>query len=337
MDKIRVGVIGVGHMGLYHVNVLSTLNNKIELAGVSDINEKTASAVGSKYNVPYYLDNEDLLKNVDAVCIAAPTYLHYEITMKAFNHNVHVLVEKPIAKELKEAETLVNTAKKKNLIFQVGHLERFRGTVRGVKKLIKNPYLIEAKRLQPRNNRITDVGVVLDLMIHDIDIIHMLIESEVEKISAFGKSVYTDHEDIAKVNLLFKNGCIVDLTTSRLSQEKIRSLNIYQEKADLLLNFFKDEISIRRKSQTGYEVAKEELKYHEKMSIENLYIHTDNPLKNEIVHFINCISGDEKPLVEGEWDLKTLSVALNVLDILNEINGKSHNKLNTVSMHKNKL
>ncbi len=320
-----MGVIGVGHMGLYHTNILSSLNSGVELVGVSDVSEETAAKVGKKYDIPYYIDNEKLLDKVDAVCIAAPTYLHYEETMKAFRKDVHVLVEKPITNNLSQAEELVSTARKKGLIFQVGHLERFRGTVRGIKKLLDTPYLIETKRLQPRSNRITDIGVVLDLMIHDIDIAHLLLESEVVKISAFGKSVYTDFEDIAKVNLLFENGCIVDLTTSRLSQDRIRSLHLFQEKSDIFLDYFKEEISIHRKTTTGYEVDKKELKYHEKMFIENLYITTDNPLKNEIVHFINCIKGKEKPIVNGEWDIKTLSVAMEIVDLIYDGNNKLKN------------
>ncbi len=317
MKKIKIGVIGVGHMGLYHTNVLSTMNGQIELAGISDISEEIAQKVGEKYNIPYYTNSDELLKRVDAVCIAVPTYHHYAETMKAFEHNVNVLVEKPITNDLKQAEKLFEIAYKKSLIFQVGHLERFRGTVRGVKKLINKPYLIEAKRLQPKNsNRITDVGVVLDLMIHDIDIVNNLIGEEISKITAFGKSFYTSFEDIAKVNLLFNNGCVVDLTASRLSQDKVRTLNIYQNEADIYLDYNKDEISIHRRASLGYEVEKEELKYHDKMFIENLYIYTDNPLKNEIMHFINCVKGIEKPFVNSECDIKTLKVALDIVNIL---------------------
>lgn len=318
MKKLKTGVIGVGHMGLYHTNILSSLNDYVDLVGVSDASEKRAKQVGEKYNIPYYTDNDELLKHTDAVCIAVPTYLHYKETMRAFRNNVNVLVEKPITNNLNDAEELVNIAQKKGLVFQVGHLERFRGTVRGLKKLVKKPYLIEAKRFQPRNNRINDVGVVLDLMIHDIDIVHMLLDSEVVNISAYGRSVYTDFEDIAKVSLLFDNDCIVDLTTSRLAQDKTRKLDVYQKNADIHIDFFKDEISIHKKSSTEYEVAKNELKYYEKMYIENVYVQTENPLKDEIMHFINNVKGKEKPLVSGDWDIKILRTTLSILNQLNQ-------------------
>ncbi len=318
MKKLKVGVIGVGHMGLYHANILSSLNDYVQLIGVSDMSEERAGEVGEKYGVPYYTDNDELLSQSDAVCIAVPTYQHHKETMRAFNHNVNVLVEKPITNNIDDAVELVNTAKKKGLVFQVGHLERFRGTVRGLKKIIDKPYLIEAKRFQPRNNRINDVGVVLDLMIHDIDIIHMLIDSEVVNVSAYGRSVYTDFEDIAKVSLLFENDCIVDLTTSRLAQDKTRKLDVYQKNADIHIDFFKDEISIHRKSSTQYEVAKNELKYYEKMYIENVYVQTENPLKDEIMHFINNIKGKEKPLVNGNWDIKILRTTFNIINLLDK-------------------
>lgn len=318
MDKLRVGVVGVGHMGLYHANVLSSLNGKINFIGVSDTDENRAKEVGNKYNIPYYTDSEELLKRADAVTIASPTFTHYDEVKKAFEHNVHVLVEKPMTTSTEQARKLVNTAKKKSLVFQVGHIERFRGIVRETKSFIKKPYLIEVKRMQGASKRISDVGVTLDLMIHDIDIIHLLLGADVDNIFAHGKSVYTDYDDMSKVVLLFDNGCIADLTASRISQYKIRRLDIYQEKSDIFLNFLKDEISVHTKSHIGYEVEKGEIKYVDKSNIENTYVHTENPLKNEIIHFLKVISGKEKAIIKPEWDIKTLDVTLEIVNTINK-------------------
>lgn len=310
-----MGFIGVGHMGHYHVNVVSSMQTH-EISGIYEANAERAKEIAEKFNVKAYATAEELIEHCDAVTIAVPTVLHYEYAKAALEKGVHVLVEKPITETLEQAETLIRLAAEKKLILQVGHVERFNGAVMELSKIVQEPRLIQAMRLTPVNNRITDVGVVLDLLIHDLDIVLNLVPSKIQSYHATGSKVITENEDIAVITLRFENGTIATLTASRISQYKERSLSITQDKSYIYLNYANQDIEIHRQASSAQLVTQEEIKYSQESFLEKLYVHKDNPLKSEHQHFYESISKTAEPLVPNEKDLETLKIALASLDMI---------------------
>lgn len=308
--KLKIGVIGVGHMGQYHVNVLSGLPTH-QFIGIYDANYERASEIAEKFETRAFKSLDQLISKVDAVTIAVPTNLHYETAMAALKAGKHVLVEKPITENTEQARELVDLAAEKKLVLQVGHVERFNGAVMELHKIVTEPRLIETKRLSPFTPRIKDVGVILDMMIHDLDIVLNLVDSKVVSWSAVGSSVLTEHEDLAVITLQFENGCVASLTGSRLSQNKERTLNIIQDKSYINLNYANQDIEIYRQGSSAYLMTPEEIKYSQESFVEKLYVHKDNPLKSEHIHFYDCIIDGKQPYVLNEKDIETLALALN--------------------------
>lgn len=315
--KIKFGIIGVGHMGSYHLNVVSALPTH-ELVGIFDARPEHAQEKAGQFGTKAFASYADLIKECEAVTIAVPTHLHYEIAKLALEAGVHVLVEKPITLDIRQAEELINLAESKKLILQVGHVERFNGAVMTLSKIVTEPLLIQTRRLNPFTGRILDTGVVLDLLIHDIDIVVNLVGKPLVKHSAFGSCITGKHEDIAVIELQFEGGCIATLTASRLSQYKERALTITQKNNFLILNYGTQEIEIHRQGNSVTVTAPDEIKYSQESIVERVFIHKDNPLKSEHEHFYNCITGAEKPMVTGRADLATLSIAL---DSVKQITG----------------
>ncbi len=296
-------------MGSYHLNVVSTLPTH-ELVGVFDAKLDYAKDKAELFNTEAFETYDALLQNVDALTIAVPTHLHYEYAKKALERGIHVLVEKPITLDIAQAEELIALAKNKNCILQVGHVERFNGAVMALGKIVTEPLLIQARRLNPYSGRIVDAGVVLDLLIHDIDIAVNLVKRPLVKHSAFGSAITGKHEDIAVIELQFEGGCIATLTASRLSQYKERAMTITQKNNYLILNYGTQEIEIHRQGNSVTVTAPDEIKYSQESIVERVFIHKDNPLKSEHEHFYKCITGEEKPMVSGASDLATLKIAL---------------------------
>jgi len=311
----RVGVVGTGHMGQYHVNVYSELPN-VKLAGIADVSKERVAAVAKKFKTKGYTDYRKLIGQVDAVTVAVPTGKHYEVAKEFLSAGVHVLLEKPITPTLKEAKELYSIAKKKKVILQVGHVERFNGAVQEVKKIIKNPLLVETRRIGPFVQRVQDDGVVLDLMIHDIDIVLNLVDSEIVTVNAVGGSVFTKTGDYANVQIQFKNGCVASLIASRVSQEKVRTLAVSQKDAYISLDYGAQELHVHRQASSQYFLSKEELKYKQESMIERVFVHKDNPLKLEVKHFLDCAMKRAERSVSPESDLRSLEVALKVQEIL---------------------
>lgn len=251
MKKLRLGIIGVGHMGQYHVTVASSLKSKFILSGIFDIDTEKAREISEKYEVRFYEKVEQLIDNVDAVIIAVPTYLHYKYSLLALESGVHVLVEKPVTENAAQARELAKKAKRYGLVFQVGHVERFNGAVQELYKIVTNPLIIESRRLVPFSERIKDIGVILDLMIHDIDIVMNIVKSPVVSVQASGGAVYTDYEDYATAILQFKNNCVATVTASRVTQRKIRTLSISQDKSYIFLDYATQDIHIHRQAKIG--------------------------------------------------------------------------------------
>lgn len=309
---IKIGVAGAGHMGRYHINNLAT-NEKIEFTAICDSDQAQVDKLSNQYGVKGYTDYSKFLSQVDAVVIAVPTFLHYKFASQAMEEGKHVLLEKPMTKTVYFAEKLVKMAEEKDLILQVGHVERFNAAVQELKNVVKKPYLIQAQRLGPRS-RIRDVGVVLDLMIHDIDIVLNIAQSRVVDIAAHGQKVYSGFEDVANASLYFENGVVANITASRVSENKVRTLAISQEGAYILLNYENQEITITRQPQSEYVVMKEELKYRQDSFVEKVFVHKDNAIKLEQIHFIECITSDREPIRKPESDITAMKIAKQIME-----------------------
>jgi len=254
-----------------------------------------------------------LIQNVDAVVIAAPTFLHHTLSKLALTAGKHVLVEKPIAESVEQAKELVELAAKNKLILQVGHVERFNGAILELGKIVDTPMLIESRRLAPFNARIKDVGVVLDMMIHDIDIVLNLVNSDVVTVHAVGQKFVSEHEDVATVVLKFANGCVATIAASRNTQAKIRTLNITDKNAYIKLDFADQEIELHRQASSNTQMSLESIRYKQESIVEKIFVHKDNPLKQEHEHFVKCILGKDTPQVQGDNDIKTLEIAHKIL------------------------
>ncbi|RYG28600.1 MAG: Gfo/Idh/MocA family oxidoreductase, partial [Chitinophagaceae bacterium] len=227
---LKVGIFGVGHLGKFHLNNWKEIS-QVEVVGFFDPNNDAAQEVSEKYQIPRFLEPEQLMDVVDAVDIVAPTNFHFELCKLAIRKGKHVFVEKPLANTMDEARELVKLARESNIKFQVGHVERFNPAFLAIKDMELNPMFIEVHRLAQFNPRGTEVSVILDLMIHDIDIILKLVKSEVKSISASGVAVMTDTPDIANVRVEFNNGCVANLTSSRISMKKMRKVRVFQKDA----------------------------------------------------------------------------------------------------------
>ncbi len=236
MEKLSIGVIGVGHLGKLHSKMFKEISN-CNFVGVFDSNQEQAKSVADEFGVKSFDSIDELLSNVKAVSVAATTTAHYEVAKKCFEKNIHVFVEKPITASIEEGEELVKLAKEKNLKFQVGHIERFNPGLLSLESFISDPMFIQSDRLAQFNPRGTDVAVVLDLMIHDIDIILSFIKSDVKQIDASGVAVVSDHIDIANARIQFENGAVANVTASRISQKKMRKMRIFQKDHYISLDF----------------------------------------------------------------------------------------------------
>ena len=313
---IRYGVVGAGHMGSYHINVLSSLSN-INFIGVFDIDRTKFKIAEKKYNLKGYSSLDELLEECDAISLAVPTTLHYSLAKKALKKGVHILIEKPICQTTEEAEELIAIAKTKELTLHVGHVERFNGAVQELINIVEKPLLWESRRLGPNLGRIQDVGVVLDLMIHDIDICLRTIKSKVIDINAHATYLLgNSHEDAAICQLKFENGCIATLTASRITQEKIRTLCISQENCYVLLDFTTQDLQLHRQATSGAFTSKEKIRYRQESLIERLFIHKENPLASEIKYFLQCIEKNIPSFENNMLDLETLRITQKILRII---------------------
>jgi predicted dehydrogenase len=298
MDKLKVGVIGVGHLSSIHTKIYKHIPG-CTLVGVCDSDPNRLKEVSGSLRVPGYTDIAELLGKIEAASVAVPTRLHYKVAEELLKHNVHLLVEKPFTVNLEEADQLIELAKKQNLTLQVGHIERFNSAFKATQKIIKNPKFIECHRLSSFPNRSLDVGVVLDIMIHDIDIVLGLVNSELERVESVGVNVLTSFEDIANARLTFKNGCIANLTASRVSDEIMRKIRIFQEDTYISLDYKNAEASVYRKLA-------------DKITKERLPIEKEQPLQKELASFVDCVINQRQPLVSGPVARDALAVALTI-------------------------
>ncbi len=306
MDPVRVGVIGVGHLGHHHARVYTEILGA-RLVGIVDIDEERAAAVGESLGVPSFSDVDLFFDrcNPDAVSIVVPTCSHYDVATKALERRVHVLVEKPVTTTVEQAEKLLRVAEKEKLVLQVGHVERFNSAVQHVRNIVKEPLMLQSRRLGPFSSRIADVGVVLDLMIHDIDIILSLVDAPLLNISASGRTVMGRHEDIALAHLTFADGTLANILVSRVSERRLRQLEIMERERFLTVDYATQDVSIHRCVQDRSTGMLE--------VIEHPVFPKGEPLKLELQHFISCVHDGRKPLVSIADGKRALEVAVEVL------------------------
>ena len=318
-SPIRAGVVGVGHMGQYHLGVFSDLF-EVELGGIADIDRNKCRRLARKYQTKGYTDYRRLSDLLDVVSIAVPTELHYKIARGFLEAGVHVLVEKPMTDNLEQAKDLFKLAESNGLVLHVGHVERFNGAVQELRKIVKDPLMLESRRMGPFTNRNVKDGVILDLMIHDLDIILNLVKSRVRDLFAVGALVFSDREDLANVQLVFENGCLANLTASRSTQHKVRTLAITQKDSYIFLDYTDQDIQIHRGATSQHTLTRQELKYKQESTIERIFVHKDNPLKLEIKNFLDCVmNGSTKP-VSTKDELYSMQVALEIIDKMNKVN-----------------
>ena len=316
MSKIKVGVIGTGHLGKLHTKMFKSIDN-CELVGIYDSNPDQAESVGKEFSVPAINSLDELLKQIDAASISATTTSHYELAKKCFENGIHVFIEKPITASIKEAEELLEISEKKKLNLQVGHIERFNPALVAMEKYIDEPRFIQTDRLAQFNPRGTDVAVVLDLMIHDIDIILSLVKSDVIDVQANGVAVVSDHLDIANARLQFENGAVANVTASRISQKKMRKMRIFQRDSYIALDFVTGVAEAYRLLPPDTEINPNLISFGEigvgekrkKLVYEQPEQKELNALQHELQLFINSIINGTKPVVSGIDGLRALKVA----------------------------
>jgi predicted dehydrogenase len=300
---IKCGVIGVGYMGKHHTRVLSQLP-EITLVGVSDIKEEMGRKIAKEYNCVFFKSYEELIKKTDCVVIATPTNTHRDIAIDALKEGNHILIEKPISLELKEADDIIRTAKEKGLLLQVGHIERFNPAILAAKRVIKAPLFIEAHRLSPFYGRGIDVSVVLDLMVHDLDIILETVKSQVKSISAGGVPVLTNNIDIANARLEFENGAIANISASRISLVKLRKIRFWQKYSYVSVDSLNKKVSVfHREIKNGKPEIKEE----------EIYVGEEEPLFLQNKAFIEACLGKKPVQVPAEEARDALSLAHKIL------------------------
>ena len=301
---LKVGVFGVGHLGKFHLNNWLEIEN-VKVVGIVDTDADMADEVAEKYGIKRFSSADKLIDACDIVDIVVPTQFHYELCIKAIRKGKHVFVEKPLANTLEEAKTIVNMVNEANVKFQVGHVERFNPAFLALKDIEMHPMFIEVHRLAQFNPRGTEVSVVLDLMIHDIDIILSLVKGNVRSINASGVAVMTDTPDIANVRIEFDNGCVANLTSSRISMKKMRKMRLFQKDAYIAIDFLEKNAEIIRIKEDADENAfcfdLETPNGTKTIAVNNPEVVESNAIKNELQSFVNAILNDT-PTVVSEMD-----------------------------------
>ena len=302
--KLRVGVVGVGYLGKFHARIYAGLPD-VELVGVVDTNRDTAARVAAEYRSRAFERPEDLLGKIDAVSIVVPTVYHLEVARPFLENGVHMLMEKPIAPSLEDGQKLVELAERAGVTFQVGHLERYNAGFMELTRRAIQPRFIEATRIGSFVERATDVDVVTDLMIHDIDIVMSLVRSPIRDLRAIGVPVLTEHADIANARLEFENGAVADVTASRVSAKKQRRIRVFGRNSYHALDFADQQVEevIAHPNPAG---GRPEIKS------EKLSITPTPPLDAELADFVNTVRARRAPLVDGRTGLEALRVALMV-------------------------
>lgn len=317
---LKVGVFGVGHLGKFHLNNWKEIEG-VKLVGFFDPNNENAKAVTEQYGLKRFSDEEKLIEACDIIDVITPTDHHFDVCMQAIRKGKHVFVEKPLAHTLQEGRDIVNMVREANIKMQVGHVERFNPAYLAIKDMNLNPMFIEVHRLAQFNPRGTEVSVILDLMIHDIDIILSLVKSDVKNISASGVAVMTETPDIANVRIEFNNGCVANLTSSRISMKKMRKMRLFQKDAYLGIDFLEKKteiIKLKQPEDTNvFSFDIETPNGKKTIAIANPSVQPSNAIKLELESFVDAIIHN-KPTVVSEIDgFLAMEVAHQILDKIN--------------------
>lgn len=307
MRKLRVGVVGVGHIGKNHARLYSELPNA-EFSAIYDTDAAKATQLGQEFGVLIATSLEDFAQRVDAASVATPTSTHFEVARSLLAAGKHLLIEKPITENPQHATELAQLAAAQQLVLQVGHVERFNPVLSALEERLTHPRFIEAHRLSPYPNRSTDIGVVLDLMIHDLEIILHLVRSPVQTIDAVGVPVLSRGEDIANARLRFEDGCVANITSSRISPERMRKIRVFQEDAYLSLDYQTQTGEIYRRTATG--IAREEVP-----------IEREEPLKQQLAAFLECAATGRAPKVSGFQATAALELAVEITNRIDSARG----------------
>ena len=320
---LKIGIFGVGHLGKIHLKLLYELTNLYNVIGFFDPDDREAEIIQDLYNIRRYKTINELIQNCDCIDIVTPTLFHYEIAIEALRASKPVFIEKPITDKIEEAESLVNLSKENSTLIQVGHVERFNPEFIEAQKYLKQPMFIETHRLAQFNPRGTDVPVVLDLMIHDIDIVLNVVNSRVRKISASGVSVISDSNDIANARIEFENGCVANLTASRISLKNMRKSRFFQRDAYVSVDFLTKELEVVQMEDIdnapddfdivfdpGNGKVKKRILFNKPNILQN------NAIKEELTSFHNSIIYSNPAVVTGEQGLKSLEVAYAIIECM---------------------
>ncbi len=310
MTPVKVGVIGIGNMGWHHARVLSLLKDA-ELIGVADLNSERGALAKQQFNCDWFPNYEDLLPQVEAVCIAVPTLFHHKVGIHCLKAGKHVLIEKPIAASQQEATELIEASNAKQRLLQVGHIERFNPAFKELTKVLTDEEVVvlEARRHSPHADRANDVSVVLDLMIHDLDLVLELANAPVERLAAVGGCSLNGPIDYVNATLGFSNGVIASLTASKMSHRKIRSLSAHCKKSLVETDFLNHTLHIHRRAHEWYSADHGELLYRTDGFVEEVSTTSIEPLYAELEHFLQCVRGLETPAVDGLQASRALILA----------------------------
>jgi len=323
-ERVRAAVVGAGHMGQYHTLVYAELWD-VDLVGVVDIDFERARRVAAQYDTLAFSDHRELIGRVDVASVSVPTEAHFAVAKDLLEAGVSVLVEKPMTPTLEEARELFRIARARAAVLHVGHVERFNGAVQEVRNIVDRPILIESRRLGPFVPRVQKDTVVMDLMIHDIDIVLGLVDSEPRRVVALGSSLHSDVADVANVQIQFGSGALAIITASRATEQKIRTLAITQPDAYIVLDYADQDIRIHRRAAQEYTLNRESIRYRQASFVEHLFVHKDNPLKLEILHLIRAMRRARETgtveLPESD-DIRSLAVALEIERMIREGQGE---------------
>jgi len=312
MNPVKIGVIGVGHLGNYHSRILAELPTA-ELVGIFDQDPSRADYIAHQYQTESFAEMSALIETCDALTIAAPTIAHHEIAMQCMQAGKDVLIEKPISHTLEEADELIATAHANNCILQVGHVERFNSVFTTVAPLVHSPKFIDVERLGPYTNRSTDVSVVRDLMIHDIDIILDIVNQDIVDIQAVGFPVLSPLVDIANARLTFKNGCVANIIASRVSVRQVRKWRFFQEDSFIAVDCVTQRARAYSKQHSEITPG-EPIDFSKAIERKVMRIKGNKPLDDELAAFVECVKTREVPLVTGEQGRRALQVATEIVD-----------------------
>ncbi|MEE8185563.1 MAG: Gfo/Idh/MocA family oxidoreductase [Thermodesulfobacteriota bacterium] len=309
MKTIKTGVIGAGYLGRFHAEKYFQLPNA-ELVGVVDLDREKADNLANRLNTGSFYSHRDILDKVDAVSVVTPTETHFEIAKDCLARGIDVMLEKPMTSTVGEAEKLIEEAKRNDALLQIGHLERFNGAVVALEGKCVSPLFIESDRLSPFPNRGVDVDVVLDLMIHDIDIILNLVKSDFESVEAVGVPVVSGKVDIANARLKFRNGCVANVTASRVAREALRKIRLFQPGEYISIDYAAQKIAIFKKEGGDGEMPR--------IVEEDIKIEMKDSLMEEIKAFLNCVANRSQPLVSGRDGRRALHVAQKIQAAIKE-------------------